>query len=70
MDMKVPDGASVEFIMSRKVMVNSFRKRVLWQMDRVSQIFGREMGNGLDMLKIWNEKAQTELVKMAEYHIV
>ncbi len=26
------------------------------------------MGNGLGMLQIWNEKAQTQLVKLSEYH--
>ena len=59
MDMKIPDDATSEFLMSRKVIINCFRKRVFWQMDRVSQIFAKEMGNGLEMLKIWNEKAQT-----------
>lgn len=45
--------------------MNAFRKRVIWQLERVGAMFMENMEKGLKMGQIWNEKAQPDIVKLA-----
>ena len=41
---------------------------MVWQLERVTVQIAGHLGDGGDMLKVWNEHAQQELVELAKYH--